>query len=470
MAKEKAVSDKTKIYAIVDTIEDFHTRLISRWPLFPPLSPYEVFEICCNGVFILRKLDSLSPSIINNSLLLLSLHKIGIPKLPRPNPKNLIEQPEFHECASVWGKALDLFMHPKGIENWEVYCSNLVNYETEIRNEKENPKKYKNKIGPATKEWIQIYKTVMRRFHDKCRELFVHVEGDLKSELLRYNFEQDPDAHLMAIYIALKQFKKAFLQEDIVAIGPFLPSENDSWSLHAMSIGVEIGSEPGTLEIENLAFSPNFRFTPRNGEVIECQIHYDEWDGEWAENELFNVWSYSTGEHNRPEKIEGKAYLLLKPGIEYLRERADSLIKEALPLCKIADFKHLVDKVTKVARNGKPQWWPGRIQWSYIKELDEVIREFEYYRKRYELEHGVVRSGLDTLIFPKKNITSEKIPSESKSPPLSLKEMAGHFGKNTTVPKITAMIRSGSIKVEKINRQSYYFDLETLPAYVRKKI
>jgi hypothetical protein len=117
-----------------------------------------------------------------------------------------------------------------------------------------------------------------------------------------------------------------------------------------------------------------------------------------------------------------------------------------------------------------------------VTELLEIIEKGEFSPKLRESSWAMIGycklkaespekfEEIQAEIANKKKKTSKRIPSESKSPPLSLKEMAGYFGKSTTVPKINTMIRNGSIEVEKIHRQSYYFNLDTLPKYVREKI
>ncbi|MHC4068755.1 MAG: hypothetical protein ACYSR8_04145 [Planctomycetota bacterium] len=66
--------------------------------------------------------------------------------------------------------------------------------------------------------------------------------------------------------------------------------------------------------------------------------------------------------------------------------------------------------------------------------------------------------------------SSEEIPPERKSAPLSLSRMAQYWGGEMTSKKLRAMIESGSLKVIKINRQTFIFDTEYLPAEVIRKV
>ncbi|MHC4068756.1 MAG: hypothetical protein ACYSR8_04150 [Planctomycetota bacterium] len=65
---------------------------------------------------------------------------------------------------------------------------------------------------------------------------------------------------------------------------------------------------------------------------------------------------------------------------------------------------------------------------------------------------------------------NEKILPERKSAPLSLTQMATYWGGQMTPIKLRSMIKNGHIKVERINRQTFVFDIEKLPDYVKDKV
>ncbi|MBA7663220.1 hypothetical protein ES703_71259 [subsurface metagenome] len=62
------------------------------------------------------------------------------------------------------------------------------------------------------------------------------------------------------------------------------------------------------------------------------------------------------------------------------------------------------------------------------------------------------------------------IPPERKSAPLSLTQMATHWGGQMTAKKLRAMIDAGTLRVEQINRQTFVFDTDKLPDYVVNKV
>ncbi|MHC4440778.1 MAG: hypothetical protein ACYS3S_25800 [Planctomycetota bacterium] len=62
------------------------------------------------------------------------------------------------------------------------------------------------------------------------------------------------------------------------------------------------------------------------------------------------------------------------------------------------------------------------------------------------------------------------LPSERRSVPMSLTRMAQYWGGDMTPRKLKAMIKIGSIKVEKINRQTFVFDISKLPVHVQAKV
>lgn len=62
------------------------------------------------------------------------------------------------------------------------------------------------------------------------------------------------------------------------------------------------------------------------------------------------------------------------------------------------------------------------------------------------------------------------IPAAHRSPPLSLTRMAECWGGDMTPKKLRNMIKSGSLRVIKLNRQTYVFDTKYLPDEVITKV
>ena len=63
--------------------------------------------------------------------------------------------------------------------------------------------------------------------------------------------------------------------------------------------------------------------------------------------------------------------------VSSLEKTARKIDKLLLPLSKIKSCKEYAEKVNKILRNGTPKWMPCSIQWTYVKELDEFIKELE---------------------------------------------------------------------------------------------
>jgi len=87
----------------------------------------------------------------------------------------------------------------------------------------------------------------------------------------------------------------------------------------------------------------------------------------------------------------------------------------------------------------------------------------------YEDELQLLVNKAKTLIVPSSD-NEDYLPSERRSTPMSLTRMAQYWGGDMTPRKLRAMIKAGSIKVEKINRQTFVFDIEKLPAHVQIKV
>jgi hypothetical protein len=62
------------------------------------------------------------------------------------------------------------------------------------------------------------------------------------------------------------------------------------------------------------------------------------------------------------------------------------------------------------------------------------------------------------------------IPSDRKSVPLNLKQMAGYYKGGMTPKKLKAIIQMGTLTVETLTRETFVFDIAQLPDYVREKV
>lgn len=115
---------------------------------------------------------------------------------------------------------------------------------------------------------------------------------------------------------------------------------------------------------------------PLGPEVLEGWQDYEEL--------LFNIWPYdgvkSKWENEDFPEWHGELpeWHIVDPSYANWLELFASKVEECLtPLMSNSVYNSLCQRTIKVIRNGLPKWKQGVVQWTYIKDLDEVIKEFD---------------------------------------------------------------------------------------------
>ena len=205
--------------------------------------------------------------------------------------------------------------------------------------------------------------------------------------------------------ILLKEFRSLFISlATVESIGDF---PWDFWDFHPDMIE----NRKGVFQLKFLSGTGKLSCTFRSGFGME-EGDLRKWTHELVgrnkqqsniseyEELLFSIWSYDIGQAlDRRDSSEANWYIpdfATANRLEHIAERIDGImntILEHLDLC------FGVGDVGSIVRNRKPKWCPGRISWSYVKELDEKIREFEseLRSKRTERETKPVNDKADSM-------------------------------------------------------------------------
>ena len=120
-------------------------------------------------------------------------------------------------------------------------------------------------------------------------------------------------------------------------------------------------------------------FTPDNGETLYWKDDGFEPAGvNTYASFLFRSWSYEDG-HSIEIETDAKSIARwhFDESSEGLEELSTRVEKSLSPIIYLNSYKELVKRTIIAIRNGKPTWKPGYVSWSYIKSLDEVIKDFE---------------------------------------------------------------------------------------------
>ena len=96
--------------------------------------------------------------------------------------------------------------------------------------------------------------------------------------------------------------------------------------------------------------------------------------------DLFDIWQYDTGEYiENLEKYEqplGNAAWLIKDTSEIITFNRKYVSKDIIPFLENKEYAELTQKAINLVTNKCPEWRPCKVRWTFIKELDEVIKEF----------------------------------------------------------------------------------------------
>lgn len=179
------------------------------------------------------------------------------------------------------------------------------------------------------------------------------------------------------LVVALKAFRTTFLENSAVK-GTCTMPDGLGWAFERC---LAEGTRHGQMKIR------------WHGTFCECAFQkiYGTWDQivcypkdvvtlEDYEQMLFSYWSYTDG--RSLDVLGGEEGNTIKWQIE--SDAASSLEKMARdtdrllpPLSEVEGCKKYTEKLAKILRNGNPKWMPCRVEWTYIKELDELIKGFE---------------------------------------------------------------------------------------------
>jgi hypothetical protein len=136
----------------------------------------------------------------------------------------------------------------------------------------------------------------------------------------------------------------------------------------------------GTLTIMRIGPEYQCSFKPAEGEAtswtersIRSQRAY--------ERILFQTWSYNDG--YSPDRMGKPAeWHIISANAAALESKASEIEDTLLAVRLFDDCKVLAERALQVLRNNNPRWSEGQVQWSYLKELDAVIKKLEFARKQ----------------------------------------------------------------------------------------
>jgi hypothetical protein len=174
--------------------------------------------------------------------------------------------------------------------------------------------------------------------------------------------------------IWLNEFRNYFFEFTVVEAQGKLPY------IFEPDEGLDLKQDIGQLTIFYYRKTSTCRFKAQGGKEISWKNPVANL--EQFERLLFGTWCIDDGKSLESYEDSNAVWCLNDPNeadsLDELASRVETLL---LPLFKDNNYKPIATRAIHVIRNGQPRWRPGRVQWSYIKDLDSVIKELDIATK-----------------------------------------------------------------------------------------
>ena len=173
---------------------------------------------------------------------------------------------------------------------------------------------------------------------------------------------------------ALKMLRESFLVNATVNCSVCLSSRHSTWN------------EP--FEMLNTQGLFSISFDDKSADSCRCEFWVSgkrfplkTWEVPLAnglddyETKLFETWSYNDGQ-SLTIKGDVARWFISSMSAKRLEKVAAQVEKLLKPLFQ-TKHKDFAEKALKAIRNHSPRWQQDHVQWTYIKELDEVIKKLK---------------------------------------------------------------------------------------------
>ena len=307
----------------------------------------------------------------------------------------------------------------KAPDLWERFCTDLAKRCRTSRRYFIDPiglRTYFDRLDVLTIEFFRMSGYLIRSIQDT-----------LAGTLRKFDPQEWPQTRIVLLEKRLLDFRECFLRE-AVAVGPYMPEGENSpfpipW-VHPYLVSVlqaEIKSnaapsQPGSLHLRVAHFEywtgcvTGYVFLVPGLPPIKDEIHHQLGRGvcvsDFHEHTIFDIWSYATGrQHMQPETSETAVWFL--QDVRLISDRAAGIEQLVLPLFLDEAHRPLATRVREAVTGGLPLWKPGKVRWSYLRELDETISEVRHVKDLYLAKGAPLETTPTGVAFDiKKDVTS----------------------------------------------------------------
>ncbi len=462
---------------VVPRLERDKTRL-------EPITPTELYCLCYECTNLLNSLCRIDKKLITEPAdqqlwRLKRLSGLKFSRLDDWSPGSDDFNSANETPASFWGKVLDT-IEPRRRD----YYTNKWLSKTYYQNFCRSIFKYTfidDGMRLAVEDkWAEKKRKKSERFILDSNGIVNEIMKTIYGELIRCPVDEYPAIRCKILRYKLAEFRKEFVWDTTVT-GPYILNFGGLWEGDFRE-----GQEPlaGQLSLKFVDATKGVKCKFYPDKKLECfewgrLIGFDlEYFNQYEhERNLFMTWEYGSGLYFLNPQIAGEPYWVVGDEPRFIELYTERMEKLATPLLKLRQYKKLIDRFLKLIRNEQGEWKPCYVQWSYIKELDKLIKEVDIICKQQQnnlletKEHKSERYSTEPISQEQfQRISHIKIPPERRSAPLSLNRMAQYWGGDMTAKKLRSMIDSKSLKAYRMNRQTFIFDTEYLPAEVIARV
>jgi hypothetical protein len=248
-------------------------------------------------------------------------------------------KPNGKQWLSDWGLSLELAgLFDRGRE----FCCSLAQL----------MKKPESKASlDKWKEWQQL--GYVKKFYDSTFELSKGLYQTPLGIIAYCDAKANPELRLLVLFCLLEEFRKMFIKHLTV---------NGPYNLNHGAFGA-LGEFSEEKAFGKLAIAPL-------GKIIHCQFKtQDKKKFDW--DIITRGWA----------KYEERLF-------DLFNKMASDIEKFSIPLLALGEYKQEIESVLKIIRNGSAKWYPCKIEWTYLKNLDSVINGIRTKGKLLEIEKG----------------------------------------------------------------------------------
>jgi len=259
------------------------------------------------------------------------------------------------------------------------------------------------------------------------------VLEDMISAVASHSLTMHPQKHAIAriqVLSGLLQRLRRHIVLDSAVKGPYALFVDPTWGLPSALTRLSRNRRQGTLVVAPVD----------EGGTIDCTYTWTSgrkqktrsWTQEVSallqsyEDTLFKTWAYDTGQYlqgiDDSSQVEACWVIddLEAHDLETISQQADYLLES---FAVHPAYEGFVEKMAGVLRNGRRQWQPRELSWTYVKKLDRIAARLKFvYREAKVLGGADPVAQVIANLWPPRQLPTEDTDTSSPTPPAPKKD------------------------------------------------